>query len=220
MINFVCLKWGTKYSAEFVNKLNNMLKRHVKQEFKLYCVTEDDTDIDKEIEIISLDTSLGLEKWWNKMVLFSDDFPVKSGMFLDLDLIVQKDISRMYEPTNLMKFLYTDWIDLKQLKAWTIGDNYKYCDINSSVLCWDESTRKNHIWKHFLENKEKILFMYKGIDNYINNVHKYDVWKKDWAYSYWNCNEEYRDEVPIILFDYNTEKQDTIDEEWVRRLWQ
>ena len=27
-INFVCLKWGTKYSAEFVNKLYGMCSRH------------------------------------------------------------------------------------------------------------------------------------------------------------------------------------------------
>ena len=27
-MNFVCLKWGTKYSAEFVNKLYGMIRRH------------------------------------------------------------------------------------------------------------------------------------------------------------------------------------------------
>lgn len=220
MINFVCLKWGKKYSAEFVNKLYGMLKRNIKKPFKLYCVTEDPKNINNDVEIIPLDMSLGLEVWWNKMVLFSKDFPVKHGMFLDLDLIIQKDITKMYSPTDKMQFLYTDWIDLKQLKAWTIGDNYKYCDINSSVLVWGEETKKDHIWKHFIENKEKIVFMYKGIDNYINHVHKYDIFESDWAYSYWNCNEEYRDDVPIILFDYNQNKQDTIDAEWVRRLWQ
>ena len=35
-INFVCLKWGTKYSADFVNKLYGMCSRNFKG-FDFHC---------------------------------------------------------------------------------------------------------------------------------------------------------------------------------------
>jgi len=215
-MNFVCLKWGKRYSAEFVNKLYGMLKRY-HTDFILHCVTEDPTGIDKNVRIIDL-PDLGLEKWWNKMVLFDGEFEVKEGIFLDLDMIVQSDLSVFNDPSEHMKFLFTDWIDLKGLRKITFGDEYKYCSINSSVLSWNQSTVKNHIWEDFNRYREKILFLYKGIDNYIENRHEYQLFETGNAYSYWNCNEEYR-ETPVILFDYSQTKQDEIDKDWIHDLW-
>jgi hypothetical protein len=215
-MNFVCLKWGKRYSAEFVNKLYGMLKRYHK-DFILHCVTEDSTGINKNVRIIDL-PDLGVEKWWNKMVLFKGDFEVTNGIFLDLDLIAQNNLELFYEPSKNMKFLFTDWIDLESLNKVTFGDGYKYCSINSSVLCWDENTEKDHIWEDFISNKNKITFLYKGIDNFIENRHKYDLYPTGNAYSYWNCNEEYR-ETAVILFDYKQTKQDEIDKKWIHELW-
>ena len=197
-----------------------MIERNHHGKFKLYCVTEDKTAIRDEVEIIDL-PDFGLEKWWNKLWLFSDEFPVKRGVFLDLDLILQHDINFLYQPAERMKFLYTDWIDLEQLHIWTMGDNYKFCSINSSVLCWDENTKKNHIWEYFLKNRDKILFLFKGIDNYIENMFKdeYLFYDEGVAYSYWNCDRKYREEVPVILFDYDERKQDVLKHHWVKRLW-
>lgn len=197
-----------------------MIERTYNGKFELHCVTEDPKDIRSEVNIIPL-PDMGLEKWWNKMWLFSDEFPIKSGIFLDLDIILQGEINFLYQPTTYMKFLYTDWIDLDQLKAWTIGDVYKYCSINSSVLCWDESTEKNHIWEHFVGHRDKILKLFKGIDNYIENVHDgtYSLYDEGFAYSYWNCDREYREDKPVILFDYDTRKQDELKHHWIKRLW-
>lgn len=215
-MNFVCLKWGKRYSAEFVNKLYRMLKRY-HTDFTLHCITEDPLGVDKNVRIIDL-PDLGVHKWWNKMILFNGEFEVKNGIFLDLDLIVQENISLFYKPSEHMKFLFTDWIDLNNLRKITFGDEYKYCSINSSVLCWNENTEKNHIWEDFQINKEKILFLYKGIDNYIESRHKYQLFETGNAYSYWNCNEEYR-KTPVILFDYEQTKQDKIAKTWILDLW-
>ena len=53
-IDFVCLKWGTKYTSEFVNKLDNMISRNVSVPYQLHCMTEDPTGIKPTIEIIPL----------------------------------------------------------------------------------------------------------------------------------------------------------------------
>ena len=220
-INFVCLKYGTKYSSQYVNTLYSMLSRHVSIPFELHCMTEDPTDIIPEIKIVEL-PDLDLDKWWWKMLMFKEDF-FEDGMFLDLDIIIKNDITHLYAPTNYMRILYTNWIDLGEQKKWTIGDNYKYCELNSSVMCWDKDTKRQFIWDDFIENRDKILFLYRGIDNYLENRQKRNirVYPNDqtFCYSYWNCDKDYRPESSIILFDYNEKKQHQIRKKWVKELW-
>ena len=48
-IDFVCLKSGTKYTSEFVNKLDSMLSRNVSSPYKLHCMTENPSGISPNI---------------------------------------------------------------------------------------------------------------------------------------------------------------------------
>ena len=52
-----CLKYGTKYSADYVNKLFNMVSRNLTVEHQFVCFTEDATGIDERIRICLLYTS-------------------------------------------------------------------------------------------------------------------------------------------------------------------
>ena len=47
----VCLKYGNKYSAEYVNKLYNGVKRNLTIPFEFVCFTEDIGTIDPAIRI-------------------------------------------------------------------------------------------------------------------------------------------------------------------------
>lgn len=218
-MNFVCLKWGNKYSSEFVNKLHNMLLRFYPLA-ELHCMTEDPTGIQDRINIIPLPDD-NLEKWWWKMYLFNEEWmTLDNACFLDLDLVIQDrfQISIGDKPT----LLRTDWIDTKEM--WK-GINeyshkiYDYCEINSSILAWNKYTNRQLIWNHFTEHREKVLFLFKGIDNYLNHALKdsYDFLPPI-AHSYWTTGETWSDK-PVILFDYNEEKQDKVDIEQVNRLW-
>ena len=221
-IDFVCLKWGTKYSSEYVNKLYSMLSKHVYVPFTLTCMTNEPDGILPEIKIKNL-PDIGLEKWWWKLLLWNEKYWPGDGMFLDLDIIIQNDITNLFRPSHYMKMLYTNWINLDEQKRWTIGDNYKYCELNSSVLVWNKHTSRQFIWDDFIENKDKILFLYKGIDNWLENRHKNHLStypeEQGFCYSYWNCNKEYRPKSSIILFDYNEKKQHQIRKKWVKELW-
>ena len=37
----LCMKWGTKYGAEYVNRLYNMVKRHLTLPFKMVCLASE-----------------------------------------------------------------------------------------------------------------------------------------------------------------------------------
>ncbi|MEE1122464.1 MAG: glycosyltransferase, partial [Acinetobacter pseudolwoffii] len=36
----ICMKWGTKYGSEYVNRLYNMVKRHTTVDFQMVCLTD------------------------------------------------------------------------------------------------------------------------------------------------------------------------------------
>lgn len=216
-INFICLKWGDKYSAEFVNKLYGMLYRHY-DDFTLHCITEDATDVNSNVEIIPLPND-NLEKWWWKMWLFNEEWmTLDNAVFLDLDLIIQRPFKLVFE--EKVNFLYTDWIDVNQIHKDILTDRYKYCEINSSILCWNKDTRRHAIWEDFVKFKDRIPVLFKGIDNYINNRHKdkYNLLSKGIAHSYWTTGKTWKD-VPVILFDYEQTKQNEIDEPWIHTQW-
>jgi len=215
-MNFVCLKWGTKYSSEFVNKLYGMIRRYYPAA-ELYCMTEDPSNINDRIKILPL-VDDNLEKWWWKIYLFNEEWmTLDNAVFLDLDLIIQKrfDIEFGDKP----KLLYTDWIDVNQMSKDILTDRYKYCEINSSVLTWNKHTKRHHIWEDFQKNRDKILCLFRGMDNYINNRMK-DSYEflSPIAHSYWTTGKTWAD-VPIILFDYEQAKQDEVDEPWVHAQW-
>ena len=43
MKNVVCIKWGEKYSAEYVNRLYGMVQRQLSLPHRFVCLTEDST---------------------------------------------------------------------------------------------------------------------------------------------------------------------------------
>ena len=73
MLNVLCLKYGTKYSADYVNKLYNMTQRHLTVPHRFVCFTEDSTGLNPDIEIQSLPYDSSIKGWWWKTYLFKAD---------------------------------------------------------------------------------------------------------------------------------------------------
>ena len=53
-VNVVCSKWGTKYGPHFVNRLKEMSKRNIPDQFDFhfYCYTDNDEGLDDDINVI------------------------------------------------------------------------------------------------------------------------------------------------------------------------
>ena len=41
----ICIKWGTKYGADYANKLYGMVSRNITPPFRFVCFTDDTTDV-------------------------------------------------------------------------------------------------------------------------------------------------------------------------------
>ncbi len=93
-VNIICMKWGTKFPAGYVNKLYAMVERNLTFPFIFTCFTENSHGIRSEVKIQPL-PELALpdnipERGWRKLTVFAKNFGGLSGstLFLDLDVVI------------------------------------------------------------------------------------------------------------------------------------
>lgn len=100
----MCVKWGTLYGPEFVNNLYAMVKRNLTIPFRFICLTDDETGIHKDIDIIP--TPSHLQGWWQKIAYFQTPLADITGpiLALDLDVIVVDNIDCFfsYQPDDFV----------------------------------------------------------------------------------------------------------------------
>src|SRR5271166_4337322 len=62
----ICMKWGTRYGPDYVNRLNSMVRRHTARPTRLVCYTDETDGIDKAVETYPLPHIELPEKrrWW------------------------------------------------------------------------------------------------------------------------------------------------------------
>ena len=81
----LCLKHGTKYSSEYVNRLYNMVKRNCTLDYEFVCLTDDPRGINENVTTIALPG--GIAGWWCKPYMYSKDLPL-NGTILYFDLVI------------------------------------------------------------------------------------------------------------------------------------
>ena len=198
-MNIIFVKWGTKYTHEHVNKLFNSLK-HIDADF--FCYTENSQGIDKNVDIISIPKKPALKKWWNKLAMFSNEFPLQGNtLFFDLDVDIVGDLDKFIS--------YIDWGVLSVVGAWHKMGNEVYSrpqnydvDMHSSVMTWNSDNPYVHrIWNHFNTGQmDYYLRKYKGIDRFI--VHEgfgYQLFNQEFIQS--AANEPDVTGRPIITYE-------------------
>lgn len=152
----LCLKHGTKYSADYVNRLYNMVKRHCTLDYEFVCLTDDPKDINENVKIITLPG--GLSGWWYKPYMFSQDLPI-SGivLYMDLDVVIGSNIDKLFtwEPNH--------WCIIRDFTRAMRPKWHKY---NSSVIRF-RTGELNHIWEEFEKDKINIQKRLHGDQDWI-----------------------------------------------------
>ena len=192
MINIYTVKWGFKYGPEYVNRILQMCKEHITQEFKFYCITEHPGELDPEVIVIPIPEDNYYEKWWNKLHLFDKNVVRQMGekLFLDLDIGIQHNIDCIvdYDPEDTLTFIRTHWHNMKQMKEDTKEIPFRYTDLNSSVLRWNDKLDVNKITKFVTDYPDQMFFYYRGLDNLFGpqreRLLKIGHFPDNWVYSY------------------------------------
>ena len=220
-MNILCVKWGSKYSAEYVNKLYSMVsKNSMGQPFDFHCYTDDHNGLREEVNVVKIETDL--QKWWPKIDLLKL-FDNGENVLFDLDVVVLNPLERLFSTkTRTLSVLYSQWKEGYVAPRATEKFPTLY---NSSIMKW-EGTQGHEVYNYFQKNKDMILFKYQGVDRYLfNEPVQVDLLPTSIAYSYWQgirfgkdtAPEKLRQDYEVCILNHGN-KQHEINS-WIKDYW-
>jgi hypothetical protein len=179
-VNIICIKWGKKFPADYVNRLYGMVARNLTIPFRFTCFTEIAEGIREEVSIQAL-PELKLpdgipERGWRKLGVLSENFGQLQGkvLFLDLDVVIVSNIDCFF--TQPGDFLIAH--DKKRPKK---------LEGNSSVFRFTIGEHKEILSK-FEENFDNIRQEVRHEQAYLSReIYKKNMlefWPDDWVPSF------------------------------------
>lgn len=177
--NVICMKWGTKFGAEYVNRLFKMVEMNLTIPHRFVCFTDNPEGLSDGIEVRPLpelnDDGLP-EKAWKKLGLFTNQLADLEGeaLFLDLDIVIRSNIDCFFNQEGEF-FIIKDWDFPNDI----IG--------NSSVFKFKVNSHQEIIDNFYKEGKD-IRKRYKNEQAFLSHqmynkgILKY--WDKSWCVSF------------------------------------
>ncbi len=178
--NVICMKWGDKYPADYVNRLYSMVNKNLSIPFRFVCFTENSEGINPEVDILPL-PDLGLpdnipERGWLKLATFTNPLNDLTGttLFLDLDVVIVDNIDSFFD----YDAEFAICLDQKK-KSQRIG--------NSSVYRF-EAGQHADVLDYFLQNFDTIRSQYRNEQAYLsykmNEKNALEFWPDNWCPSF------------------------------------
>jgi hypothetical protein len=99
----VCMKWGDRYPASYVNCLWAMIRRNTTRRTKLVCYTDNPVGIDPDVTTLPLPTlqvpARASNSPWRKLAVWAADLQGVSGdvLFIDLDVVITGDLDALFD---------------------------------------------------------------------------------------------------------------------------
>jgi len=179
-VNIICMKWGDKYGADFVNRLYAMVSRNLTIPFRFVCFTENEKGIHPDVVILPL-PSLGLpdnipERGWLKLATFKESIEGLTGtaLFLDLDVVIVDNIDEFFTFEAEFALCFDE-----KKKAQLIG--------NSSVYRFEVGKHAD-VLNYFLKNFDSIKTQHRNEQAYLSaqmNAKKaLKFWPREWTPSF------------------------------------
>ena len=176
----LCMKWGTKYGPEYVNRLYGMVRRHLKGNFRFVCLTDDAQGIRTEVQCLPI-PELRLpdgspERGWKKLTTFQADLHGLRGtaLFLDVDVVIVSDITPLFEVPGDFLIIH-DW-----KRPWRITGN-------SSVYRFELGSHPE-VLEGFRQQSADIRARFRNEQAYLSDVihsqGKLQYWPEDWCCSF------------------------------------
>jgi hypothetical protein len=223
MINVCCVFYGKKYSSDYVQRLYNMVQRHLTVPHQFYCFT-DHINLSNTVSgnIIYKDLPVkGFEGWWNKLQLFNKDIGLKGvNLYFDLDVVILKNIDcfATYGDDNSFSIL-------KEFNQPTII-------FNSSIMKWNNKT-SSFIWDEYDKNfGDYVLYNTDQhvITKLIMNNDILKLYPDEWTFSYkWFSRKKPRHLISEQTFELDHNANVAVfhgkpnphesDQQWVKDNW-
>lgn len=155
----LCLKHGTKYSADYVNKLYSMVQRHCTLDFEMVCLTDDSKGIDSNITVLKLPGNL--QGWWCKPYMFSNELPLNGTvLYMDLDIVIANNIDQLFTWEE------SSWCTIRDFTRKMRPTWQKY---NSSVVRF-KTGQLSHFWENFVNDQKNIQQRWHGDQDWLYDI--------------------------------------------------
>lgn len=174
-INVLCVRFGNKYSQEYVVKLRNMVERHLNVPYKFWCLTDDPSPLQGVHSIIRPNQGY-VKGWWHKVHMFESSMPIPGRiLYMDLDVVIHSNIDK------LATMWREDFVGIRDFNR-KFHPGYKY--LNSSVMAWNAGSQ-NYIFDKFKQNPEYAMRMQGDQDWTWAQAKKHmKFWPDKWIQSY------------------------------------
>ncbi|HQR41317.1 MAG TPA: DUF115 domain-containing protein, partial [Gemmatales bacterium] len=208
-VNFVCLKAGNLYDANYVNTLYDMVRRNIVEGYPgaFYCITDDSTGLDPAIRVIPLPADL--ERWWGKLFMFQRGlFPDGARcIFMDLDTAVVGILN------DLVKY-NGPFATLKDLGG---GDL-----LGPAVIAWEAGEEAGRIWDEWVASGKPrnprgdqwwlSQFKFKHLDIL------QEMYPGDFVSFKYDCKPMFPKGAKVVCF-HGEPRPHNCTEEWVVNCW-
>jgi len=162
IIDCACVIHSSGYDWTYVDRLYNTLNRHLPGGIRMHVYTEADRSVPDHMikHVLTEWPSIAgpRRSWWYKLQLFNPEHYSGNLLYLDLDMVLVRDI---------------DWIrNLNPAQFWAIRD-FKYLQrpqlttINSSMM-WFNVNAYSYVWQQFATSDiENTSRRYPGDQDYL-----------------------------------------------------
>ena len=225
MQTVVCIKWGTRYGAEFVNRMWASVQRNTQRPTRLVCLTDDTSGVDPAVQCeaipeIDLPPDL-LNTPWRKLTLWKAPLHDLEGdcLFLDLDLVITGSLDAMFDVEPGRFCVIENWTQM--------GDGIG----NTSAFRWPVG-RFAHIYDDFQADPAKWLAKYRIEQLYISReIADMVFWPRLWCASFkhtllppWPLNfvkaPALPSETKVVAFTGKPDQDEALRGEWpVKAPW-
>lgn len=225
-LNVVTLKWGTRYGAEYVNKLFAGVSRNLTPPFRFICFTDDTAGLAEGIEAFPIpEIDLNpphLYNGWRKLCLFQKNLPIEGlSLFLDLDIIITGNLDDFFrfEPDKIP--IIRDPVTLRR-KLFPKGPPVG----NSSVFRF-VANESSFVYEQLLREKEWALSHFRPPQSYLTHCirPRMTFWPEHWVVSFkvhclprWPANLWKVAQLPgnakIIIFHGRPNPDEARDGKW------
>lgn len=180
MLNVCCFKWGTKYPAIYVERLYEMVKRHLSVPFQFHCFTDDAAfpngiAMPEEKIYIHPLIDTDFKGAWHQATIFKPDIGLEGPiLYLDLDIVIVDSIDD----------LVLQWVPRKGEfiinKDWNLAGIYNGSAFMFEAGAWPDA------WDALQQIKDNVKNQELGAQRFITDFFrdKASFWPEGWIVSY------------------------------------
>lgn len=175
----LCLKWGTRYGSEYVNRLHSMVSRNTARDTRVVCFTDDPTGISSAVDVRMMPEFDLPERMrfhpFRRMFIFQKELDGLQGnlLHLDLDLLVTGSVDAFFD--------YRPELDFVVAENWTqpgqrIG--------NMSVFRFRVGAL-TRVWERFRPDPMAMMALYRNSQTFVcRTLGEVEFFPQEWCLSF------------------------------------